>query len=94
MGFTFKDFETYKETYAVPEGQESQYTSFHTFVHEMKNIYGIPISATIRECGGERHLLEPAIEELRVYYKGHRKYLRTAGLDKARRYLIEKLRST
>jgi len=90
MGFTFADVAAYQETYAVPEGQEDQYTSFHTFVHEMNDIYGIRIFTTIQECGGERHLLEPAIEELRVYYQGTRKYLRTDGLDKARHYLIQK----
>ena len=89
-GFTFADVATYRKTYAVPEGQEDQYTSFHTFVHEMADTYGIHIHTTIQECGGERHLLEPAIDELRVYYRGRRKFLRTDGLDKARHYLIQK----
>ena len=93
QGFTFADVALYQETYTVPEGQEDQYTSFHTFVHEMADTYGIRIHTTIQECGGERHLLEPAIEELRVYYRGQRKFLRTDGLDKARHYLIQKAAS-
>lgn len=77
-----------REMYGVEEDTEL-FIPFSEFVHRMENEHGVPVSRTIKLSGGERHLLEPAIEELRVYYKGNRKFLRREGLEIAEEFLLQ-----